>query len=87
MLAFHSLLFRVFKILDLKDAVTCDPQIYLKEYRPYFQQSFLNEANKLKQFKKGMNESMADIVFVQEPDKVLIQDLEKFSDKYFISLS
>lgn len=30
---------------------------------------------------------MADIVFVQEPDQLLIDDLAKFSDKYFISIS
>jgi len=65
MLAFHALLFRTFKILDLNDAVNCNPEVYLKEYRPFFSQSFLNEGKKLEQFKKGMGESMADIVFVQ----------------------
>ena len=34
-----------------------------------------------------MGESMADVVFVQEPDELLIQDVEKFKDKYFVSLS
>lgn len=34
-----------------------------------------------------MNESMADIVFIQEPDQLLIDDVEKFKEKYFISIS
>ena len=65
MLAYHTLLFRVFKILDLEEAPGCPVDQYLKEYTPYFQQSFLNEKKKLGQFKKGMDQSMADVVFVQ----------------------
>ena len=34
-----------------------------------------------------MNHSMADIVFVQEPDEFLMKDLEKFHDRYFVSIS
>ena len=75
LLAFHALLFKVFKILDLNDAQGCSTEQYLKEYQPYFQQSFLNEKKKLEQFKKGMDQSMADVVFVQEPDELLMQDL------------
>lgn len=75
LLAFHTLLFKVFKILDLKDAQGCSTEQYLKEYQPYFQQSFLNEKKKLEQFKKGMDQSMADVVFIQEPDELLMQDL------------
>lgn len=64
-LAYHALLFKVFKILDLNDAPKCKTETYLKFYTPFFQQSFLNEKKKLEQFKIGMNQSMADIVFVQ----------------------
>ena len=86
-MAYHALIFKVFKILDLKEAPKCDTEKYLKFYTPFFQQSFLNEKKKLEQFKKGMNQSMADVVFVQEPDELLIQDLEKFNDKYFVAIS
>ena len=30
---------------------------------------------------------MADVVFVQQPDELLIQDLQKFKDKYYVSVS
>ena len=86
-LAFHTLLFKVFKILDLKEAQSCSTEEYLKEYQPYFQQSFLNEKKKLEQFKKGIEQSMVDVVFVQEPDELLIKDLEKFREKYFVEIS
>ena len=30
---------------------------------------------------------MCDVVFVQEPDQLLIDDVEKFRDQYYISVS
>ena len=30
---------------------------------------------------------MADVVFVQQPDELLIQDLQKFKDKYYVAVS
>lgn len=87
LLAFHTLLFKVFKILDVNQAHKCSTQAYLKEYTPYFAQSFLDQKKKLLQFKRGLEASYADIVFVQEPDELLIDDFKKFEDQYFISIS
>lgn len=87
LIAFHTLLYQVYKIIDINVAVHLNPKEYIEFYTPFFTQSFLDEKKKLQQFKRGMDESMADIVFIQEPDDLLINDIEKFKDKYFISIS
>lgn len=72
MLAFHTLLYRVYKILDIDQAGELSVEPYRAHFAPYFAQSFLDEKRKLEQFKKGLEESYADVVFVQEPDQLLI---------------
>ena len=63
---YHTLLRYVYKIDAVEEALSKDPEIYLKKLRPFYELSFLNEERKVKKMVDNFSKLEADVFFFQE---------------------
>lgn len=63
-----------------------DATLYIQTFAPFFKQAFLDQSKKLTKFIEGLEKTLSDIIFIQEPNENLIAALTK-NRGYHIEIS
>lgn len=86
LLSYHTLLHYLYGVESIDEAQGKDPSLYVSTLGQFFDQTFLDEDKKILKFKKGLEHTLSDIVFIQEGNDTLIKSLEN-NGNYHIEAS